>query len=69
MAQKIDAFPDAPNQSVYPWDQWFDGSVLVARKAIKRLYALLHIKPSARAQKVLFDENPPEGSRLRAPLK
>jgi hypothetical protein len=27
VAQKIDAFPDAPNQSVYPWDEWFDGSV------------------------------------------
>ncbi len=25
---------------------WFDGSVLVARKAIKRLYALLHLKPN-----------------------
>jgi hypothetical protein len=27
MAQKIDAFPDARDQSVYPWDEWFDGSV------------------------------------------
>src|SRR5262249_2026020 len=25
---------------------WFDSSVLVARKALKRLYALLHVKPS-----------------------
>src|SRR5262249_19528946 len=45
---------------------WFDGSVLVARKAIKRLYALLHIKPGERAQQVLFEENPPAGSRLAA---
>jgi hypothetical protein len=45
---------------------WFDGSVLIARKAIKRMYALLHIKPGARAQQILFDENPPEGSRLAA---
>jgi hypothetical protein len=45
---------------------WFDGSVLVARKAIKRLYALLHVKPSERAQQILFDENPPEDSRLAA---
>lgn len=45
---------------------WFDGSVLAARKAIKRLYALLHIKPGERAQKILFDENPPEDSRLAA---
>jgi len=45
---------------------WFDGSVLVARKAIKRLYALLHVKPGARAQQILFDENPPADSRLAA---
>ena len=30
---------------------WFDGSVLIARKAMKRLYALLHIRPGERAQK------------------
>ena len=35
--------------------QWFDGSVLTARKAVKRLYALLHVRPSERAQKILFD--------------
>ncbi len=44
--------------------EWFDGSVLVARKAIKRLYALLHVKPSERAQKILFEEDPPADSRL-----
>src|SRR3954454_10560558 len=27
VAQRIDAFPDAPSHSVYPWDEWFDGSV------------------------------------------
>lgn len=27
MAQRTDAFPDAPSQNVYPWDEWFDGSV------------------------------------------
>jgi hypothetical protein len=45
---------------------WFDGSVLHARKAIKRLYASLHIAPSARAQAILFDGNPPPDSRLYA---
>src|SRR5262249_30175771 len=30
--------------------EWFDSTVLVARKALKRLYALLHIKPGKRAQ-------------------
>jgi hypothetical protein len=46
--------------------EWFDGSVLVARKAIKRLYALLHVKPGERAQQILFDEDPPADSRLAA---
>jgi hypothetical protein len=27
VAKKIDAFPDALPQNVYPWDEWFDGSV------------------------------------------
>jgi hypothetical protein len=45
---------------------WFDGSVLVARKSIKRLYALLHVKPGERAQQILFEENPPADSRLAA---
>ena len=45
---------------------WFDGSVLVARKAIKRLYALNHVKPSERAQRILFEKDPPKDSRLFA---
>jgi len=43
---------------------WFDSSVLVARKAMKRLYALLHVSPTERAQRILFDGDPPEDSRL-----
>jgi hypothetical protein len=39
---------------------------MIARKAIKRLYALLHIKPHERAQKILFDEEFPVDSRLHA---
>jgi hypothetical protein len=46
--------------------EWFDSTVLVARKALKRLYAVLHVKPSERAQRVLFDEDPPRDSRLWA---
>jgi hypothetical protein len=46
--------------------EWFDSSVLAARKAMKRLYALLHVRPGERAQKILFDENPPADSRLHA---
>lgn len=47
-------------------DGWFDSTALVARKAMKRLYALLHVKPGERAQKILFDEEPPTDSRLFA---
>jgi hypothetical protein len=45
---------------------WFDSTVLVARKAVKRLYALLHVRPGERAQKILFDEEPPADSRVYA---
>jgi hypothetical protein len=45
---------------------WFDSTVLIARKAVKRLYALLHVKPGERAQQILFDENPPPDSRAYA---
>jgi hypothetical protein len=45
---------------------WFDSTVLVARKALKRLYAVLHVAPGERAQQVLFDERPPADSRLFA---
>jgi hypothetical protein len=45
---------------------WFDGTVLTARKAIKRLYALNHLKPGERAQRILFDEDPPADSRIFA---
>jgi hypothetical protein len=45
---------------------WFDSTALVARKYLKRLYAVLHIQPDARAQKILFEEEPPADSRLFA---
>ena len=44
----------------------FDQAVLHARAAIKRLYAGLHIRPTGRAQAVLFSEQPPEGSVFAA---
>jgi hypothetical protein len=43
-------------------DRSFDRAVLSARKALKRLYAGLHIQPSERAQAILFDDKPPEDS-------
>jgi len=45
---------------------WFDECALQARKAMKRMYALLHVKPSKRAQQILFDEEPPRDSKLFA---
>ncbi len=41
---------------------FFDRAALRARKAMKHLYASLHIKPSARADAVLFKDAPPEDS-------
>jgi hypothetical protein len=33
---------------------------------VKRLYALNHVKPGERAQRILFDEDPPKDSRIYA---
>ena len=46
----------------------FDRAALRGRKAMKHLYASLHIKPSAHAEAVLFKEEPPRQS-LAAALK
>ncbi len=40
----------------------FDRAALRQGKALKELYASLHIAPGARAQAVLFQRKPPEGS-------
>jgi hypothetical protein len=42
----------------------FDGAALRARDDLKHLYASLRLKPGPRAQAILFDEQPPEGSPL-----
>lgn len=42
--------------------QFFDRAAMRGRKAMKHLYASLHIKPSDRADSVLFKDNPPEDS-------
>jgi hypothetical protein len=44
--------------------EWFDECAVTARGQMKRLYALMHIQPSARAQAILFDEEPPADSKL-----
>lgn len=43
-------------------DLFFDRAAMRGRKAMKHLYASLHIKPSERADAILFKEQPPEGS-------
>jgi hypothetical protein len=40
----------------------FDAAVIRARKAMKHLYATAHIKPSNRADAILFKNDPPVGS-------
>lgn len=45
---------------------WFDSSAMIARKSLKRLYAVLHIEPSERAQSILFDKTPPADSKMAA---
>lgn len=40
----------------------FDRAALRGRKAIKHLYATLHIQPGVRADAILFKNDPPEGS-------
>ncbi len=47
-------------------DEWFDSTALMARKSLKRMYALLHVQPGERAQRILFDQDPPTDSRLFA---
>lgn len=42
-----------------------DGAAVRARDDMKHLYASLHIRPVERAQAILFDGDPPEGSRPR----
>jgi hypothetical protein len=43
---------------------WFDSTVLASRNTLQRLYALNHLKPSERAQKILFQQMPPDDSKL-----
>lgn len=43
-------------------DAFFDRAALRARKAMKQLYAALHVKPSPRADAILFKNRPPEDS-------
>ncbi len=46
--------------------QRFDRAALRGRQSLKHLYATLRIAPGARAQRILFAEDPPEESPLAA---
>ena len=67
------SLPDSMRTEIGRWlrereadEEWFDGCVLSARQAMKRLYAKVQLKPSKRAQKILFENEMPSGSRLAA---
>lgn len=47
-------------------DEKLDSAIIFARKALKRMYAVLHIMPSNRTQAILFDDAPPKDSKLYA---
>ena len=44
-------------------DKRFDGAAARSRNSLRSLYASFHVKPGKRAQNVLFDDEPPEGSQ------
>lgn len=44
-------------------DKRFDGAATRSRNHLRSLYASFHIKPGKRAQSILFDGEPPEGSQ------
>src|SRR5262249_28283320 len=46
--------------------EFFDKAVIRAKKQIKHLYATLRIKPSPRAEAILFRNDPPKDSVLYA---
>lgn len=45
-------------------NDYFDATVLNARRHLQRLYSVLHIKPGERADQILFKRNPPADSKL-----
>lgn len=45
---------------------WWERTALQHRKSMKELYALFHVKPTAKADLILFKGNPPRGSAFEA---
>lgn len=43
-------------------DKWFDSIAVRQAKHLRSMYASCHIKPSERADRILFKNDPPEGS-------
>lgn len=69
MKQHLHRFPRSARTAVTQYlrdrearPEHFDRAALRARKAMKHLYATAHIKPDARADAILFKDNPPEDS-------
>ncbi len=69
MKQQRQKFPRSARTAVIRYlktreknPEFFDRAALRGRKAMKHLYASLHIKPNERADAILFKDNPPENS-------
>lgn len=69
MKEKIGKVPRSTRTAVEQYlrarevdPNFFDRAALRGRKGMKSLYAGLHIKPSDRANLILFQNDPPEGS-------
>lgn len=69
MKQCLDKVPRSARTAVTRYlrareqsNAFFDRAALRNRKAMKHLYATLHIKPGARADRVLFKDAPPDDS-------
>lgn len=43
-------------------EKWFDATVVRSKTAMRTMYASLHVKPTPRANDILFKNEPPEGS-------
>ena len=70
MKERLDKVPRSTRTAVERYlrrreedRKMFDGAAVRMGEDMKYLYASLHIRPSKRAQAILFDDEPPEGSR------
>lgn len=70
MKENMTSFPRSAKTAVTHFlhnrekdDEWFDSVAVIAKKDLKYLYAIMRLKPSPRAQQILFENNPPLDSK------